>query len=401
MMKTKAFRYLWVGQALANGGDVFFIVAIIAAIFEKTHSPFLMSIIPVVITFSRFISSVIAPLVLDRFHLKNLLFFSQLSKTILMAILSLTLFSGLANLTLLFVLVSSVAFLDGWALPARNSFVPSIVRREDLMGANGFLSTIDQAVQFSAWAVGGMLVAFAGEEWTLVLTAVLFLASSLMMYSLPMLGGGIPIRAEHEMKLTEKMAEGWTDIWRNPKLRNIFFVYAIEAAATVVWIAAILYIYVDLQLSRGEEWWGFINGAFFIGLIGAGVLLLKTHRLFSGNVYRWLPPALVCTSLATLFFGLTSIAVLSLVFSAIFGFFDGLKVILLQTAVQHSVSPEKLGKVFAVQGAVTTLIFGIFSLLAGYFSEAFGLTHVFVASAVLLMTAVIPASALKEKLTVK
>ncbi|WP_421384007.1 MFS transporter [Bacillus salacetis] len=399
MMKTKAFRYLWVGQALANGGDVFFIVAIIAALFEKTHSPFLMSIIPVVITFSRFISSVIAPLVLDRFHLKNLLFFSQSFKTIIMILLSITLFMNIENMVVFFVLVSSVAFLDGWALPARNAYVPSIVRREDLMGANGFLSTIDQAVQFSAWAAGGILAAFAGEEWTLVLTAILFLASSFMMYSLPVYGSGIPEKREQAVSLAEKMASGWADIWRNTKLRNIFLIYAIESAATVVWIAAILYVYVDQQLGRGEEWWGFINGAFFIGLITAGLLLLKIHRLFSGNVYRWLPLALISTSLATLFFGLTHIAVISLLFSVIFGFFDGLKVILLQTAVQHSVTPEKLGKVFAAQGAVTTLIFGIFSMLAGYFTEAAGVSPVFIGSSILLMTAVIPAIALKNNLT--
>ncbi|WP_044022777.1 MFS transporter [Bacillus sp. SG-1] len=397
-MRTKTFRYLWVGQALANGGDVFFIIAVIAAIFDRTHSPFFLSIIPMVITFSRFGSSVLAPLIFDRFHLKNLLFFSQLLKTFLMIILSLTLFMDMWNMAVFFLLVSSVAFLDGWALPARNAFVPSVVRREDLMGANGFLSTIDQAVQFAAWAVGGILLALAGEEWTLVLTSLLFLASSLMMYSLPMYGGGFPPIKERKVKFAEKLTEGWTDIWKSPKLRNIFFIYAIEAAATVVWVAAVLYVYVDQQLGRGEEWWGFINGAFFIGLIAAGILLLKTHRLFSGNVYRWLPVALVCTSLATLFLGLTSMAFLSLVLSVIFGFFDGMKVILLQTAVQNSVNPQRLGKVFAAQGALTTLIFGIFSLGAGYSLEKVGITPVFIVSALLLLTAVIPAKKLKVEL---
>jgi MFS family permease len=398
MVKIKAFRYLWVGQALANGGDVFFIVAIIAAIFERTQSPFMMSIIPVVITFSRFVSSVLAPLILDRFHLKNLLFFSQLLKTVLMGVTSALLFCDGLNLVCFFLLVSSVAFLDGWALPARNAFVPFIVRREDLMGANGFLSTIDQAVQFSAWAVGGILVSFAGEEWTLVLTAAFFLASSLMMYSLPMYGGGMPIRQEKDFKLLQNMTDGWGDIWRTPKLRNIFVIYTIESAATVVWIAAILYVFAEQQLGRGEEWWGFINGAFFLGLIAAGVLLLKTHRLFSGKVYRWLPLTLICTSLATLFFGLTSSAILSLVFSIMFGFFDGLKVIFLQTAVQQSVSPEKLGKVFAAQEAVTTLLFGIFSLAAGFLAGKIGVTPVFIAASLLLMTSVIPANRLKNLL---
>ncbi|WP_168413172.1 MFS transporter [Bacillus salacetis] len=397
-MKTRAFRYLWVGQALANGGDVFFIAAVIAATYEWTHSPFMMSIIPVVMTFSRFVSSVLAPLILDRFHLKNLLFHSQMLKTVLMGVTAVILFNGLGNIPFLFLLVGSVAFLDGWALPARNSFVPSIVRREDLMGANGFLSTIDQAVQFSAWAVGGILVSFAGEGWTIVLSGAIFLASSFMMYSLPMYGAGIPLKKSRELNPAGEMAEGWAEIWKSSKLRNIFIIYATESAATAVWAAAILYVYTDQQLGKGVEWWGFINSAFFIGLIGAGVMLLKTHRLFSANIYKWLPSALICTSVATLLFGFTGIAALSLVFSIIFGFFDGLKVILLQTAVQHIVSPEKLRKVFAVQGAVTTLLFGIFTLAAGFFSGKFGVVPVFAVSAVLLMIAVIPANKLKTEI---
>jgi MFS family permease len=395
MMKTKAFRYLWAGQALANGGDVFFIVALIAVIFEKTQSPFYVSIVPVVVTFSRFISSVLAPLVLDRFHLKNLLFYSQLVKTILLGVLSLVLFADTGSMFLLFVLAGCVAFLDGVALPARNAFVPSIVRREDLMGANGFLSTIDQGVQFSSWALGGVIIAAAGEEWTMALTVLLFLVSSMMMYSLPMNGNNIPLKQNKDTKVAVKLAEGWTDVWQNSKLRNIFFIYAFEAAASVVWIAAILYVYVEEQLLRGEEWWGFINSAFFIGLIAAGMLLLRGHRIFSGHMYRWLFITIICGSLATLCFGWNSIALLALLFSLIFGFFDGIKVILLQTIVQHSVGPEKLGRVFAVQGAMTTLIFGVFSLIAGYVTEEFGLQAVFTAAAILLILALLPARRLQ------
>ncbi|WP_456271985.1 MFS transporter [Bacillus sp. AK031] len=397
MMKTKAFRYLWAGQALANGGDVFFIVALIAAIFEKTQSPFFVSIVPVVVTFSRFVSSVMAPLVLDRFHLKNLLFYSQLVKTILLGIMSLLLLADAGSMFLLFVLAGCVAFLDGVALPARNAFVPSIVRREDLMGANGFLSTIDQGVQFGSWALGGVIVAIAGDEWTMALTALLFLASSVMMYSLPVNGDNIPLNQNKDMKLAVKLAEGWTDVLRNSTLKNIFLVYAIEAAASVVWIAAILYVYVQEQLLRGEEWWGFINSAFFIGLIAAGMLLLRVHRLFSGHMYKWLFIAIVSGSLATFCFGWNSGALLALIFSVIFGFFDGIKVILLQTIVQQSVNPERLGKVFAAQGAMTTLIFGVFSLVAGYVSEEIGVQAVFTASAILLILAVLPVRKLQVK----
>lgn len=42
-MKSKSFRYLWLGQLLANFGDVFYIVGCISILYGFTSSAFYLA----------------------------------------------------------------------------------------------------------------------------------------------------------------------------------------------------------------------------------------------------------------------------------------------------------------------------------------------------------------------
>ncbi|WP_175988118.1 MFS transporter [Bacillus sp. Marseille-Q1617] len=392
-MASKSFRHLWIGQALANMGDILYIVALISLIHTVTGSPVLLTAVPLVITFSRFISSVMAPLLLNRSQMKFLIAYSQLAKTLLLILfLAMVLFS-LGNVWLYLAVASMISFLDGWALPARNAYIPFIVKREELMGANGFLSTVDQTIQFSSWALGGLLLALLNESLLFVLVILLFLASTLYMLKLPAIPGTTLQQKKYWWK---EFGEGWTEVRKNERLRNIFFIYGLESAAGAVWIAAVLYLYVDLVLHRSEAWWGFINSSFFIGLVLASYLVFKLHGFFSRRRDVWLPVCMIMTSLATLVFAWNEAALFALVLSLIFGAFDQIKTIVLQTYLQENSPHEEIGKVYASQGALTTLLFGLSSLGVGMLLEITSVQIIFSVSAFLLLLTLIPIQALRK-----
>lgn len=60
-MNNKSFRYLWTGQALANCGDLFYVVGLMAIVHEITGSAMYMAMIPFVTTLARFISGALRP----------------------------------------------------------------------------------------------------------------------------------------------------------------------------------------------------------------------------------------------------------------------------------------------------------------------------------------------------
>lgn len=392
-MASKAFRHLWIGQALANMGDILYIVALISLIFEVTGSSVFLTAVPLVITFSRFISSVMAPLLLNRSQMKSLIAYSQLAKTfLLILLLVLVLFSN-GNVWIFLGLASMISFLDGWALPARNAFIPFIVKREELMGANGFLSTVDQTIQFSSWALGGLLLAILNESLLFILVIILFLISTLYMLKLPVIPSTTLYQKKHWWK---QFGDGWSEVSRNKRLRSIFFIYGLESAAGAVWIAAVLYLYVDLVLHRSEAWWGFINSSFFIGLVIASFLVFKRHGFFSEKRSGLLPICMIMTSFVTFLFAWNTAAFTALILSLIFGAFDQIKTIVLQTFLQENTPPEEMGKVYAAQGALTTLLFGLSSLGVGILLAFINVQIIFTISAFLLLLTVIPVLSLRK-----
>ncbi|MCA1056543.1 MFS transporter [Rossellomorea aquimaris] len=395
-MASQSFRHLWVGQALANMGDIFYVVALISLIDHVTGSPLYLTIVPLVITSSRFLSSVMVPLLLNRTQLKWLIAYSQLVKTMLLVLMFSLVVLSLGNGWIYLGVAGLISFMDGWALPARNAYVPFIVKREELLGANGFLSTVDQTIQFSSWAVGGLLVAALNESILLALVILLFLISTYYMLRLPVIPRTTLQQKRHWW---EQFGEGWSEVGKNKSLRNLFVIYAIESAAGAVWIAAVLYLYVDLILNRSEAWWGFINSSFFIGLVLASYLIYRMHGYFSSKRSGWLPVCMLMTSIATFIFAWNSSALFALILSLVFGFFDQIKTIILQTFLQETVTAGEIGKVYAAQGALTTLIFGLSSVGVGLLMEVTSVETVFTLSASLLGLTLFPVYKIRKVLS--
>src|SRR5690625_6688520 len=80
-----------------------------------------------------------------------------------------------------------------------------------------------------------------------------------------------------------QIKKGWKDLLSTPILRKIAVMEILETIAGTVWIAAILYVFVNEALQVGEAWWGFINGSFFLGLIVASIYCIKYYTLVEEN----------------------------------------------------------------------------------------------------------------------
>ncbi len=163
--KHNSFRFIWFGQMFANLGDILYIVCLIKIIFDTTGSVTYMSLVPFFNTISALISGLIAPLVINKYKLKSILFYSQSGKTLLLLVMSLsvTILEG-RFLVLFYLLICLISFLDGWASPARNALVPSLVDERELVKTNSLLSLSDQIVQLIAWPIGSILLVSLGAE---------------------------------------------------------------------------------------------------------------------------------------------------------------------------------------------------------------------------------------------
>jgi len=127
-MWNRRFCCLRGGQTLANLGDVFYLVAFLSSIYAATASVVETALVPVVILSAQSLGAVTAPFVFQRLTLPQMLVFSQGAKTLLLAVAA-TVVSAVSeadrgSVLALYCLGAAIAFMDGWANPARNALVP-------------------------------------------------------------------------------------------------------------------------------------------------------------------------------------------------------------------------------------------------------------------------------------
>ncbi|MDN5614204.1 MAG: MFS transporter, partial [Staphylococcus equorum] len=294
-------------------------------------------------------------------------------------------FSSINTTVLIFFFVIAISFLDGWANPARNAFIPILVEQNALVKANSLLAILDQTIRLGGWAVGGMLVAIIGGVNVLWFTFFLFVTSTFMMFLIPSIDRNI-VSDEQSIKLSnwEVLKKGWVTIWQTPTLRTISIVEFFESIANVVWVAAIMYVYVDQVLQTGEQWWGYINATFFSGLMIGGFLSLKWSHLVDRLSSKVILVGALLASLTTLMFGLTSTPWMALVLSLLFGLVNQMKDVAQETLVQKSVVHRLLPNIYSAKDALITAIFGGSSLILGNLTDLFGVRFIFMLAATLL-----------------
>lgn len=382
-MKNQSFRFLWIGQSMANLGDVFYIVGIISLLYTLTESPFALALVPFINMFGRFISGIIAPWLINRFPLKTLLVNSQASKTILLVVLSLLLISETTtNLFIILTFVGCIAFLDGWAAPASHAMLPRLVPKEQLVKANSFFSIVSETMNLGGWALGGVVVALTSGQFVIIGTVGLYIFATMIMFGID---DPTPFQKnEIKGKWGSELTQGWQIVWRNPLFRSLHVIIIFEAIANVVWIASILYIFVIEVLGQTEAWWGYINTAFFLGMIIGGIICTRFIIVVENNLKRLLILLSFGISLVTLLFGVTTIPWISILLVILNGIIQQLKGIVSETMLQKSATTDELPKIYAVQSALISLLFGISSISFGAIAELWNVRITFVLAATLL-----------------
>src|SRR5690625_4133622 len=356
-------------------------VGIISVIFGLTGSATAASFVPFTITTSMFVSNLLTPLLIEKVNLKWLLAGSQLGKTILIIVLGLLLIgiSG-KNYYLISFIISGTALLDGCAHPIMHSMIPQYVKSDKLIQANGIMETVLQLIQTAMWFVGSLFLVLTSPQQIVWIVSLLFVVSSILLCFLE----SVDQQEEVQRRKLDQIQKGWKDLLSIPVLRKIAVMEILETIAGTVWIAAILYVFVNEALQVGEEWWGFINGSFFLGLILGSIYCIKYSAVVEKNLGKLIFISSIFSFIVTILFGVTSVPIIALLLSFGVGVSEQIRAIPLQTIIQTSIPKKRLSTVYTSLGAVSTGVFGVASLVMGISADLLGVRSVFLVSGVML-----------------
>ncbi|KAA8784885.1 MFS transporter [Paenibacillus amylolyticus] len=399
---TRAFYYLWTTQTAANAADVLYIMALTVMVLDRTNSLVSAALLPLIRSGAQLLSSLVAPLFIQRFKLSSLLFFSQTGQFLLFICLAvyIQLNSVESSLVLVFSLIFVMSFLDGWTTPARNALIPRLVTHEQgLLKANGLMSVSDQVVQFAGWGLSGVIVALIGSSSTLLLTAVIYgLAAAFTLGVKETTHGEIPEkRADASADISpdlgrgrwHTLTEGWKMIWKTPRLRVLTFMDMIDMLGGSIWVGAFTLTFVQVALGQGEEWWGFINAAYFAGTIGGGLLVLALARIIGQRYFSVMMIGMAGYGILTAVYALNSQPFVALILVMLMGPFAELAMINRRTLIQSSVSNRMLPKVLSAQASMMHLVFCVSLLGMAWLAEYIGIVNLYLFAAALTILAIV------------
>lgn len=278
--------------------------------------------------------------------------------------------------------IAAISFFDGWSTPARNALVPRLVAKEQLVKANGLLSTTDQTLLLLGWSLGGMLVAEWGSGQVLWLTVIFFTMSTLSLFFIH-----DPVQQERntqqETKNWKVVKEGWKALFFHPILGRVTMMDLLEHAAGTVWVGAIILAYVNKVLHETAAWWGFINGSYFAGAILGGILVMSFSKWMEGRLIKVLFFGSFSMAVLTFAYASTTTPLIALILCLIMGPPYQAREIAQRTLFQTETSLDQMPKVFAAHSTLSYAVFGIAALGMGYLADLLPVQTVYFISAAL------------------
>lgn len=385
MLKNKNFLFLLFGQSAANIGDTLYIISVISAIYNLTHSVIASSLVPTVITCAMVIASFMSPLFTNKLKLNHILVSTQLIKAFFLAVLLFYIKNGFVkqNIFGLFVIISIIAFSDGFAQPVSQSILPHYAADNDLVKSNSILNTSFQILGIGGWAGGSILLAWLSVPSIFVLS--LALASLSVILLLQLQSVRIDQQTSGNNSIWHNLLKGWRTIDTVPLLKLTAVISILDTFANSVWISSIILAFVQKTLNASQYWWGYINAAYMFGGVLGGVLCYRLSQRIAKNPFSVMITGTTIVALVTFIVSINSNMWFLLCLSGLVGIFGELKDIPQTSLIQSRTDNKLLPNVFSSLTVLYTGTFSMASIFVSALSEQFGVRFVFVISAFLLV----------------
>ncbi|MFH9942107.1 MFS transporter [Streptomyces murinus] len=369
--KAGMFWRYWTASTASGVGDAVTTVALPLVAIETLHAgAFEVSLLPA----ARFVAwlaiGLPAGVIVQRLPLRGTQIAMDLIRAAAMAWVPLAAALGILRLWQL-VLVTLVIGLAGVVFDVGNStFLPSIVSKEELTARNSLLSGSSAATQLGAPSLGGVLVQFCGAATSLLVDAVSYVVSGVILWTMPRpKDKRAPAAAGSPWA---QISEGWRYVTRHPVIRP-----CVTAATLVNFVCGTLIALTPLYLVRTlgtpVGLVGVVMATDGLGsLLGAALTPRLAARLGSARAIRWATPvgavALVLLPLSSGGWGLLLFGLGNTVFTM------GVVVlsILTRTHRQSVTPPELLPRVMATVRFVSWGAVPVGSLLAGTAAAGLG-----------------------------
>jgi MFS family permease len=304
LWRNGAFVRVWSAATISIFGSLITRMALpFVAILALGAGPFEIAVLRSLDVLAALVFGLAAGAWVDRLRRRPVLVWADVGRALLLGSVPAAFALGVLTLAQLFAVTLLTAVLTTFFDAADNAYLPSIVRKDELVDANSALTASGSAAEFTAFGLSGFLIQVLTAPMAILFDAASFVASALLLGSIRAVEVAPPPVADRR-RIVAEIRDGLTLVRRDPVLRALalsemtqgmlwgvfgatYLLFAFEvlqlgpAAIGLITAAGGLGSLIGaLAVGRATRRWG-------IGLTAVGGLLLATL----GNAFVPLAPA--------------------------------------------------------------------------------------------------------------
>lgn len=373
LWRNPDFVKLWGSLTITHfGGQVTFLALPLTAALLLDASPLEVGILTALEALPFTLFGLFAGVYIDRTRKLPVIIGADIGRALALAVVPVCAWMGVLNMPILYVVgfLVGTGSVIGW--PAYQVFMTERVGRENLVEANAKIGVSDSAAQLIGPGLAGALIHWLTAPFAILLDAVCFAVSALMLR-------GIPPSASDAPKLSSEsvwkdIREGLAAVWENRTLRTLAWSLAVWQLFRHAYVAVVvLFAARELGFSAGHV--GVLFMLAGVGSLAAAAAVAPLNARFGfgptmlvalgGTGAAWLVMGASAGGywLASTTFGL---GLFLLDFTAMTFFINYL-------TLRQAVTPDRLlGRVTATMIALTVSTAPLGGLAGGWIAEHWG-----------------------------
>jgi len=272
------FLRLWAGQTISIFGDQFTGLALpLIAVLSLRATPAEMGLLGAATTAPFLFFGLVVGVLVDRHRRRPILILGDAGRGVLVASIALMSLAGLLQIPYLLVLGFMTGILTVFFDVAYQAYLPAIVSREELVGANSRLEATNSTAAVVGPSAAGLVIRILGAPFAMLFDAATFLVSAGFLSTIRKTEP-VPA-AEARPKMLSGIAEGLAVVFRDPRLRSIAgCTSTANFFSASIFALYILYVVRDLRLDAIAI--GLIFGLSGFGAVAGSVAAGRLAKRF-------------------------------------------------------------------------------------------------------------------------
>ena len=222
-LRNPNYRLWLIGGTISLLGDQFYLVALPWLVLQQTGSAVVMGAIMMAGAIPRALLMLMGGAVSDRMSARKIMMATAMARTLWVTVIGVLVWLRVLRTWELYALAVAFGVADAFAVPAQTAYMPSLLKREQLVAASSVSQSTAQMTTIVGPVPAGFVIKTLGVAWAFFVDAISFLFIIGALWKLP-----DPPKSQTARKaILHSIVEGITYVGKDRPLRSLMLLVTI------------------------------------------------------------------------------------------------------------------------------------------------------------------------------